>query len=331
MIYEWHRALDTVIVTDDNPKFYRFRPYYYSMPVLREDLGLYLDYPCSDEMAVSLALGKRNDAHYPELLLKRACWLVKNLCEQTDIASSGTKLVFSVDNALKVLAMRYFEGCNFPMSAINWLDFDESNNPFSSKFDAVLSDVFKPFRHVLHIDVAVRIGNHPTQYQLPLFSRIKEKWDDEIFAQAGRLLRDRCEYMNNAKEREWWKHNRNYFVDYMGWSVEDEEHYWDTADPFYYVGGMMMGFHRHLLDNPSFAKDIIYLNGLSDDELAMCYYARRNEWSQFDAIDFSSCFNWGGFDPNDTGYYVEAPIIHYQHIQSIGEVNEKRIHAYSLY
>ena len=331
MIYEWHRALNSVIVSDDDPKFYRFRPYYYSMPVLREDLGRYLDYPCSDELAICLPLGKRNDAHYPELLLKRACWLVKNLCEQTDIAESGVKLVFSVDSALKGVAMRYLEACNFPMSAINWFNSDESNNAFSSKFDAVLSDVFKPFRHVLHIDLAVRIGNHPTQYQLPLFSRLKEKWGDESFAQAGVLLRDRSQYINDPTLRSYWQYNRTDLAEFMGMSVEDEERYWATTDPVYYVGGMMMGFHRRLLDNPSFAKDIIHLNGLSNDEIAMCYYARRNEWSQFDVIDFSSCFNWGGFDPNDTGYYVEAPIIHYQHIQSIGEVNERRIHSYSLY
>ena len=331
MIYRWHRALDSVIVNDSNPKFCSTRPYLYEIPVLREDLGKYLDYPHDDDMAISLTLGKRNDNHYPELLLKRTCWLVKNLCEWTDLAESGTRLVFSVDTKLEGLALRYFEACNFPMSNVNWFDSNEGENSFSSKFDAVMSDVFKPFKRVFHMDLACRVGNHPTQYQLPLFSRIKKKWGDELFAQAGPLLRDRKIRINSAKERGWWKYRRHALSEYIGWGVENEERYWDTNEMLYYIGGMMMGFHRRLLNSPTFNQEILPLNSMSDDELAMCYYARKHNWTDLTISDFSDCFEWGGFDPAHLTHYTEAPFIHYQHINSIGEVQARNIHENALY
>ena len=315
-VYNWHRLTETVeAFRSDLRDFYHLRPYYYELPVLREDLSHYLDYPFDNDLAVSLVLAKHRDNHYPELMVKQAMWLVKNLCERTDIVWSRTKLVLSLDKKIKEMAMPYLEACQFPQSNVNWFDTDEPNVHYACKFESILSEVFNPFERVMHLDLSVMFGNHPAQRELPLFSRIKGEWTDQIYAMPGPLFQSR-EYVVVPAERGYWltDHASPVLAEFAGVSVEEDQAYWDTADPFYFVSGIMMGYSRRLLDDPLFRDNIINVNAAADDEIAMCYYARRCNWQTDDVADLSANFNWGGLYALPHEIYYESPFIPLQHI-----------------
>ena len=312
MKIEWHRPHETVMVEkENNPYFCTRRPYYYSIPVLHESLAYYLDYPYSNEMAVSLVIAKRNDAHYPELLIKRACWMVKNLCERTDMREEQVRLGLSVDKALEEIAMPYFDACQFPSDRINWFDSLESSAPGVCKFEALQNDIFTDVERIIHLDLSLLVGKHPTQRILPLFYRFKEKWNTEIFACVGNLLRDRMGNVINAKNRlDWNDARQKQFADFTHCSVQEENDYWDYADPLYFISGAIMGFHRTLLDDTSFWADVLHIQRIAgDDEIAMCTYARREGWQQDDVANFFGCFNWSGDKVLPSGHYEECPII----------------------
>ena len=314
-VYNWHRPTETVeAFRSDLRDFYHLRPYYYELPVLREDLSHYLDYPFDNDLAVSLVLAKHRDNHYPELMVKQAMWLVKNLCERTDIVWSRTKLVLSLDKKIKKMAMPYLEACRFPLSNVNWFDTDEPNNHYACKFESILSEVFNPFERVMHLDLSITFGNHPAQRELPLFSRIRREWTDHIYAASKALIRERgYNSMLLAPRRHHWS-NSPLLAEFVGASVEEDQAYWDTAELVYSIDGLMMGYHRRLLDTPLFRDNIIRINSVSDDEIAMCYYARRCNWQESEIANLSNCFIEKGVNALPHEIYYESLLRFFPHI-----------------
>ena len=172
MKIEWHKPHEiTTIDSENNPAFVTRRPYYYPMPVLKQDMSRYLDYPYSNELGVSISISRIHEiSDYPELLLKRACWMVKNLCEKTDVAEVGVPIRLGITTNLNDLAGPYLEACNFPMSAVNWFESREQIARWSSKFDAMNQPSWGQFKRVLHIDLSFVFGTHPTHRPIPVFS-----------------------------------------------------------------------------------------------------------------------------------------------------------------
>ena len=301
-----------MVEKENNPYFCTRRPYYYSIPVLRESLAYHLNYSCSNEMAVSLVVAKRrNRTHYPELLIKRACWMVKNLCERTDMREEQVRLDLSVDKELKEIAMPYFDACQFPSDHISWFDSLESSAPGICKFEALQNDIFTDAERIIHFDLSLLVGKHPTQRLLPLFRRFKGTWQTENFACAGKLLRDRTENVISAPRRLKWNNKmQTDFAAFTNNSMQAENDYWDYADPHYFISGAVMGFHRTLLNDTSFWEDILHIQKIAgDDEIAMCAYARRKGWQQDDVANLAECFNWSGDKVLPSVYYEECPIV----------------------
>ena len=316
-IYEWHRANESMKVSRLNRHFCVLRPYYYELPVLRENLSHYLDYPFDNDLAVSLVVAKRDDGDYAELLVKQAMWVVKNLCERTDLARSRTKLVLSLDKKIRKMAMPYLDACQFPLSNVNWFKSDEPNNHYACKFESVLSEVFDPFERVLHMDLSVTFGNHPAQRSLPLFSRIKREWTAQIYAAPKALIREHgYNSMLLAPRRHHWSNDPT-LAEFVGLSVEEDQAYWDSAELVYSIDGLMMGYHRRLLDKPLFREEIININAASDDEIAMCYYARRCDWQEWQVANLSNCFIERGISALPHEIYYESVLRFFPHITHI--------------
>ena len=184
MKVNWHRhdGIQEVDILDNDR-----RPFLYETPVLRDSLEDYLDYNDEKEMAISLPLFylNRKQPEYPELLAKRVCWAVKQLCERTDAKEARVPIRIGVTTDVRDVVMPYFEICNFPMEYIDWFDSRETDFPWSSKTDAMRHDNLKPYKRVLHIDINFLMGSHPTQRQSQMFSKMLEIWT--IHPQLARI------------------------------------------------------------------------------------------------------------------------------------------------
>ena len=186
---EWHRhngILDIFLWRDEK------RAFLYPTPVLRQDLSKYLDYPYHNELAVSLILMRRSITalRYTEALVKRSCWFVKHLCERTDVRYQGVPIRLAITTDLYDTAMPYFEACNFPMSAVDWIHSREAEYRQSTKMIGMKRLAFQSVERVLHMDLCYLIGTHASQYRCRLFRSIGRLWTTQPFAMSHSLLLD---------------------------------------------------------------------------------------------------------------------------------------------
>ena len=313
----WHRVNETVeLDLEDTLGEYRIRPYYYEIPVLREDLSEYLDYYTDKQLAVSLVIALRSEHdQYPELLSKRLFWMIKNLCERTDAKENYVEIVPSIDVALKDMFLPYADACNFPVDRVNWFD-SEGDAGFLLKLEAMFDDVFRDKERVLHMDLAFHVGLHPTQRLLPLFERVKLLWrHNEPMATLGPLLKtldhitptpltnrgDRLELVLRG------------MASYMGHSFEAEERYWRESELLYCVPGSLYGIHRHALDDDVFRAEIFELTRMTlQDEHAFACYFRKHNWTTIQVADLSKCFWWSGGFP-ESPHYKECSMVQAAH------------------
>ena len=311
----WHRVNETVEVDLDSTKgAYRLRPYYYEIPVLREDLSRYLDYYTDSSLALSLVIARRREEdHYPELLTKRAFWLIKNLCERTDVRDNYVAVQLSVDNTLKDIVMPYADACNFSEDQINWIETKESEIHTICKLEAMFSDVFKDKNRVLHMDLNYVIGEHPTQSPVSMFKRAKFAWyKQEGMALFGTLISKRSEQIMCPIRFGWWDERDGFkeaISEYMGHSIEEEERYWLESELMYSVPCKMFGLHRRLIDDSSFRDEILELERFVQyDEIAFAVYARKHGWQSFDVANLDYCLRFSdGFNPNP--FYQECTLV----------------------
>lgn len=325
----WHRADgDVAVDLDGDAGVYKLRPYYYSVPVLRDDLSGYFDYWEGDEVAVSLVIARdytRPSYHFPELITKQVFWLIKHLCERTDVSTEGVAIQLSIDNALRGMATPYIQACNYPEDCVNWFEHDGSMSAYWGKFEAMFSDVFKNKERVLHVDANYMIGWHPTQRAIPMFDRIKcsawrDMWRQKI-AVAGSLVCHKTPSTPSPLKRDMWNDVKEGLADYMGHSIDDEEHYWSDAPVVYHISGRMWGLEQSLRNDQGFRDDIRRLVEITTcDEISLQTYARKQGWTAYDAADISLCFQTLDVMPSDNfgnrhnvPCYSESRLIHSEH------------------
>ena len=315
----WRRATETVEIENAN---YTPRPYYYEIPVLREDLSSYLDYWQGNELAVSLVIaGQWSGSHYPELLIKRSFWMIKNLCERTDVQDQGVTIQLSIDDTLKELVIPYAEACGFPLGKVNWFTSKEAKYNYICKFEALFSDVFRAKKCVLHMDLSLHFGEHPTQKSLPLFERIKLLWRDESMALTEPLWRVNTPEMKANPlpiQRGIWDRcpeSKHEVASYIGHSVEDEERYWRESEMICQLGGKMFGVHRDLIDSTQFVNEILELSqiGTGDDEFVIACYARKHRWTEWDIANIDKAA-WDSIGEDDNPYYKECSVTPAYHV-----------------
>ena len=314
----WHRVNETVEVDLSNAEGgYSLRPYYYEIPVLREDLSRYLDYDPNDILAISLVIARRHgEDNYPELLAKRSFWMIKNLCERTDANEEGVAIQLSIDNTLKELAVPYAEACRFPLDRINWFQSKESEgNDNICKFEAMFDDVFRDKERVLHMDLGLHFGAHQRQRLLLLFQRIKSFWQGEYMALMHLLLQVNLPWMKarpRSLEPKIWglrPESKHEMAAYIGHSVEEEERYWHDPEVFYRMSGKIFGIHRDLRNCPAFRKEILELAQMGmDDETAITCYTRKHGWTESDIFNIQKFLRWTE-GMNEPGNYRECSII----------------------
>ena len=318
MIVSWHRPHETIDVDIDNtPEVETFRPYFYEVPVLRTNLSDYLSYSTDGDMAVSLVIGYRSKRpHYAELLVKRAFWFIKNLCERTDVKEQRVLVVLSIDEALKEVALPYALDCNFPTDLINWISFDEDKFRWSCKMKAMTSPLLQGIKRVLHMDLNIHIGTHPTQRPISLFEDIKKCWwDDQVIALEMPLIMPR-NWHGYTPIRFMDKYPRviERITEYMGNSVEEEERYWNESEWVHMIVGRIVGFHRRLMDDPEWQED--YPRALKagvNDEIATGLYARKHGWRDWDIANLAPCLDWMWDD--SCRLYRSAQLLFAHHIQ----------------
>ena len=310
----WCRATETVEIENAN---YTPRPYYYEIPVLREDLSRYLDYHTNDDLAISLVIAhKRSGSQYSELLIKRSFWMIKNLCERTDVQDQGVTIQLSIDDTLKELVIPYAEACGFPLGKVNWFTSKEAKYNYICKFEALFSDIFRAKKRVLHMDLSLHFGEHPTQKSLPLFERIKSFWRDESMALRKPLWRVNTPEMKanpTPIRRGIWDRcpeSKHEVASYIGHSVEDEERYWRESEMICQLDGKMLGFHRDLIDSTQFVNEILELSqiGAGDDEFVIACYARKHRWTEWDTANIEKAF-WDSKGEEANPYYKECSVI----------------------
>ena len=310
MKLDWHRANEiTSIETENNPNFYHFRPVYYPTPVLRQDISTLLDYESDSELGVSLAIAWRCPSpeegmmyYYPELLLKRLPWVIKNLCEKTDIQQERCRIIATVDTALRELAEPYLEECQFPEDHVNWLESRESIiGGCFNKFEAASHSIFRETQKILHLDLSFHIGSHPSQWGVPMFSRIKSEWTTQCFASYFPLFKPRSDYANCITPMRFYDEKRDRliqrFAQFLGHSELEERRYWADIEDHYHFQGGLLGMSRELLDG-DFVRDMERLMEKATDEEALVVYARYKGWQQSDVANFDYFFAKTGVDLN---------------------------------
>ena len=316
----WHRATETIETEagKDVP-----RPFLYPTPVLREDLSGYLSYPLKhDEIAVSLVITRlrsRSRSDYPELLMKQAVWMVKHLCEYTDIVETGTRLRLSISSGMRDVAMPYLEECDYPLDTIYWFESREAQYKHISKFDAMHHPDFAGVTRLLHFDVAQMIGAHPTQRNFPLVANVLNRWKDQPMAVLRLYQREDEPLLNKMaiRDDDPYQEHITQIVEaaskLSGNSFEQERAYWESQDPMWDVLGGLLGITRELLDDPYFNEVFMAISSQGADERALMVYCRLMGWTEADvAILFGFTrslteelymvrglnFAWSGMDPD---------------------------------
>ena len=299
---KWHRANG---IEELQRYTYKDRMCFYELPVLRQDISDYLSYPVGNKLCVSLVLTDMSMhrptlVEYPELLAKKLPWLVKHLCERTDMVDRGVGLRVGITNDVKETAIPYLEACNFPMGAVDWFDSRESEYSYLSKLDAMRQPAFRGFDKVLHIDLAPAIGTDPAQRRNRLFSTILDTWTTQKVASGSKLLHRRdnpfaCNRVRLCVESEkqahpvWEVVSRLYGVD-----AEAAYNDWDTPDPFYQVRGGICGFPNAFLLNETEYEKIEQLFNVAGtcDESCYSLYAYYNGWQESDMLDLTFALQW---------------------------------------
>ena len=279
----WHRANESIEVEGNTVH----RPFLYPTPVLRADLSDYLSYDVRDDLAVSLIIMRTRGKHksnYPELMAKQAMWAVKQLCEWTDIPESKTRLLLTITEDMREIAMPYLEACNFPMNKVYWINSREDCYPYITKTDAMRQPDFSDVKRFVHRDVVLMWGTRPTQRNLPLIANIMEHWTNQALAFTGQLFRSRKEQDKNpmkhfgerSVEMELWKEAARL----TGKTPEEEYEFWVHADPHILVRGAMYGITADLLADSHFNDVLESIEQYAGDEAALAVYCRSVGWTQ---------------------------------------------------
>lgn len=285
----WHRASESI---EHEPAPDVPRPFLYCTPVLREDLSRYLSYPVTNtELGVSLVITRireRLHSDYPELLMKQAMWTIKHLCEYTDIVDTGTLLRLSISTDMHQTAMPYLEACNFPVETIHWFESRESEYKHISKLDALRHPDFGDIPKRLHMDIALRIGTHPTQRQLPLIERVLMGWTSQPLAVA-RLKRERDPQKNMMVQLrptdpvEWQQSILTVLkaaAQLSGNTFESERAYWERCDPMWDLLGGWLGMTTALMDDCYFQEVFRAISPHGAEQRALMVYCRLMGWSE---------------------------------------------------
>lgn len=317
----WRKAGGTEVL-------YEKRPYLYELPVLRQDISSYLSYPCSDELAVSLSLcdmGKFFNAHnwddmkiyhYPELLAKRLPWFVKHLCERTDMASCGVSLKVGITSDIHDLVMSYLQACNFPMDAVDWIENCEDEWRWISKYESMKHPTLSHIKRVLHMDLSFLIGTHRTQRELPLFSDILSRWDNEPIASASnglfyyRGVEDaiaipRVEHIGNERDNPKSHVIWEEITSLYGGTVDAVYEFWTTVDPFPHVPGGVIGHSQgYLSDEEKYGRFKRLLKGSCNDEVALSLSVHYENLEHSDIAMIHDSFPWCGYPYESDPYGV---------------------------
>ncbi len=300
---EWHRhngILNIFLWRDEK------RAFLYPTPVLRQDLSNYLDYPYRNKLAVSLVLMRRSITalRYTEALVKRACWFVKHLCERTDVRYQGVPIRLAITTDLYDTAMPYFEACNFPMSAVDWMHSQEAEYRQSTKMIAMKRLAFQSAERVLHMDLCYLIGTHASQYRCRLFRSIERLWTTQPFAMSHSLLLDKDKKNligDNAMQywaREWdvedpaahplWQT----LAEYCDEPAEKLKNYWEDNFDAHHVSGGIFGFSREALDSMDLERDLFPIMSVANEEAALSAYAYKRNWSNEHCASINESFRW---------------------------------------
>ena len=316
----WHRWSGTETIDTPN---YTKRPYLYELPVLRQDISDYMDYPTKDELVVSLILSDMGAffrrvaetydtsfqdpyPEYHELLAKRLPWFVKHLYERTDMVECGVALRVFVTNDIRDTAMRYFQACRFPIDCVVWIENTDSQYRWSSKYDAIRNPALHFAERVIHFDLSFLIGTHPAQRRSPLFREILEAWGDEHIASAsGSLTFNRGEQAvsslprveelafscDQPREHPIWEAIARVYWE----NITSLINYWTQCDPFTHIGGGVIGYSQTFLRDSYMQKRFDTLLGASsNDEVVLGLIAHyESDWLK--VANIHDAFRWCGY------------------------------------
>lgn len=303
MNLQWHRVHGTEPV-EVFPEIRR--PFLYETPVLRQDIGRYLDYDTNNALAVSLNLcrakGTHNRTferpdHYAELLSKQAPWFVKFLCEHTDIAEQNVPLRLGITTDMREIALPYLQACNFPDGAIDWFESREADRFLVSKYDAMWQPSLEEMERVLHLDLCFLVGSHPTQPLMPLFEDIQILWDQQDFALMNGL------YNLNVKPPSSWASYlevpsvMEMVIEVLGDPAMVDV--WRSRWADFRVDGAAWGVKREMLQSKAFKRDMdAYLR--IHDEMALSLYMFLANLRADKVCDLTEAFNW-----HQNGFHTE--------------------------
>jgi len=287
---KWYRPNE---VKEIDPKG-RKRPYYFSLPVLQENLGKYLNYEEKKELVMSLVVAKRifdtheHDhewEHYAEVMLKRVFWCVWNLCEATDMIEARGGVRVSIDNKLRDIALPYIEACQFPMSHVIWFDSKEhSKNNCVCRHEALLLAIDQ-FERALHMDLSVVFQLSDTNQPIPFFSRVLDRWHKKPLAMSNFDVRENCPNAEKIREMCGWHPERiAHLTRFTNASLSDEIDFWNQPKHLF-MFPLIFGMHRRVVDNGIYA-DTLRLNEIIkiSDEVMLPAFIRTHNFMPSDIL-----------------------------------------------
>ena len=307
-IVTWHRATG---VEQLAVPLHDKRQYLYESPVLRQDMTELLDYDdSSTELAIVVSISYRlwRAMFYAEGLGKQGFWLIKHICERTDLTDEKIPIRYFITRDVSDMMSPYLGICNFPDRNIVWIDSKEAVYPQSTKLRAMMHPSLKPYKRVLYFSLSFMIDTHPSQHKGTWFRNLINMWDDQPFAYPRPIAISKAP--DNAhlfEKRVMAEYNQEWGLDvppdqHMLWRVLSE--YLDT--PAHIVKSYFLrdsgnivdirtscfGFNRAQLDRFDLERDIYPVQRVSNDETAFEAYASREQWSNSDVCDFGSAFRW---------------------------------------
>ena len=307
----WERACGSeqiALPTDQKRRFF------YPSPVLREDISGLVDYESCDDIGVSISLFYRKYAvrHYVECLVKQAFWLIKHLCERTDMADERVGVRLGITTDIRCIAMPYIEACNFPLHLVDWLESKEDTVPDSTRI-IHMKDSFADVARILRMDVAHHIETNPTQFKGTWFHNLKAIWTDQPMAFRTPLRtsksqgnRDRDDRLRVADDyNSWWgedvppgNHPLWQAVSKMtGDSPEESKSFFmknGEDDEIMYVWGHFYGVSRYWLDTVDMETEIFPVMIPSGEEFALEVHAYKQGWTNDDVVNMEPAWNWKG-------------------------------------
>lgn len=325
-IVNWQRA--TGVEQLAIPRFDN-RPYLYESPVLRQDMSELLGYDdSSTELAIVVSISYRlwRAMFYAEGLGKQGFWLIKHLCERTDMIDEKIPIRFFITKDVREMMFPYLQACNFPEKNIVYLESKEAVYPQSTKIRSMKHDALKNAKRVLYFSLSFMIDAHPTQYKGTWFRNLINMWGDEPFAYPRQIVLDK------APDNEFLFEKRVMSEYDRDWGLEvppDRHLLWKTLSQFlnepadrlksYFLSdeGQIIdirtscfGFSRAQLDRFDLERDLYPVMRVANDESAFEAYACREGWTQDDACNIGSAFRWrdtlAPIDPNSE-YGIRYP------------------------